>query len=575
MYKPYKKSVINFIISNSGTKFLYTKLTSPLFLTSTFFLILFALFTPIYEENDDVTITSIISGAYTGEPNPHPVYINIILGKFLAMLYRIYPDLNWYSTFLYGVAFISLLSLLSVVVNKIKSKLLLTFSVLFVFIFYLRFLLFFQYTTIAALAATSGIFLFLFLVNNNKGNTRFAYTIAYNLLFISSLIRDQAFYLIMILAIPIMIAVYIEHVLKRRAMIFFLLIVMLGVGVTRYIHDMSYDKNPGWNKFMQLQNPRGQLSSRDLYNYNQNKQIYDNANWNKNDYLMFNTWFYYNEATFSAKKIQFILSSIKYKNFNSIILRDTFSRFISSNLLILPFTLLVILISIANWPLIKNKVPFIATCFIGLFILIYFSYLGWLPQRVSLPIIFFIGSVGIYFTSKYNLLTLNKLGILKISFYIFSVSLILSFIPFYAYSSIENKNKIIEYQDIFKYLPDGKDKLIFIWDSSLPLQWLQPFDNYSRFKNRSIISGGWTQRTPHDLILLKKFNANNIYTALYENNNIYLIAIPQYTELLQIFMKEHYSKNVSFESLHNFKFTYFPYNDTKTQLYKVKLKNTP
>jgi len=222
----------------------------------------------------------------------------------------------------------------------------------------------------------------------------------------------------------------------------------------------------------------------------------------------------------------------------------------------------------------KRKTYFLATCSIGLFIFIYFSYLGKLPPRVSMSTLFFIGFSSLYFTSKYNF-TPSKLGIFQIPFYIFGISLIMAFIFTYAQNNIENKNKIVELQKTFQYLPSNKNSLVFIWDSSLPFQWIHPFDNYSRFKNRSIIFGGWTQRTPHDLLLLKKFGINNIYTALYENNNIYLLAIPQYTELLQIFMKEHYNKNIYFESLHNLKFTFFPYDYTKTQLYKVKLKNIP
>jgi len=52
---------------------------------------------------------------------------------------------------------------------------------------------------------------------------------------------------------------------------------------------------------------------------------------------------------------------------------------------------------------------------------------------------------------------------------------------FYAYSIIENKNKIVEMEKNFKYLPAGKDKLLLRWDS-FPVNWVQPFDNYSRFK---------------------------------------------------------------------------------------------
>ncbi|MBU3978199.1 hypothetical protein KKE68_00675 [Patescibacteria group bacterium] len=544
-------------------------------MTSTFFLVLFTLFTPTYEDVDDVAMTLIANGLYTGEPSAYLVFINIILGKFLTILYRIYPDWNWYSAFFYGVAFVSLFSILTVAINKIKSKALLAISLLFVFIFYLWFLLFLQFTTIAALAATSGIFLFLFLIGNNKGQSKFSYITTYSLLLVSSLIREDSFYLIIILAIPIIILTYKQHVLKRKTMIIFLLIVTLGVGTTKYIHNISYNKNSDWYKFMLLQKPRGQLSSYSIYNFDKNKQTYNEVGWSINDYFMFNIFLYHDESIFSVKKLQFILSSIKYKNFNPIILQDTLSRLISFNINSFPYILLVILISITGWSSIKNKTYFLATCSIGLFIFIYFSYLGRLPERIILPILFFIGFSGLYLTSKHNLLSLDKLGIFKITYYIFSISLILTFIFTYTQKSIENKNKIIEYQKIFKYLPDGKNKLVYIWNISLPLQWMSPFDNYSRYRNRSIITGGWTQRTPHDLLLLKRFNIDNIYTALYENNNIYLIAIPEYTELLQIFMKEHYHKNIYFVSLHNFKFTISPYDDAKPQLYKVLLKNTP
>lgn len=579
MYKQYKEIIINFIKSNSGIKFLYAKLTSPLFLTSTFFLILFTLFTPIYEESDDVTMTLITNGLYTGEPSPYLVYINIIPGKFLALLYRAYPNWNWYSAFLYGVAFISLLSLLSVVVNKIKSKLLLAISVLFVFIFYLRFLLFFQYTTIAALAATSGLFLFLFLVNNNKGNARFAYTIAYSLLFISSLIRDQAFYLITILAIPVIIITYKKHLSKRKVMIIFLLMVMLGVGTAKYIHYISYNKNSVWNKFMLLENPRGQLSGYGLYNYDQNKQVYNKTGWSKNDYLMFNTWFYYDEDTFSTKKLQFILSSIKYKNFNSIILNNTLSRFSSNTLSVLPFILLNVLISIATWPSIKNKTYFLTTCSIGLFIFIYFSYLGGLPQRVSLPILFFVGFSSLYFTSNHNS-KLNKLNISKtlppFLFYTLLYILlttILLFIAYYWLVNNENKKKIASFQTNYEQLPN-KDTLVVVWRPvTLHYSWLHPFDDYSKFRNHTILLGNWMIRTPHNTLLSKKFNINNIYIALYKHDNIYLVMLPSHTKLLQVFMKERYNKDVYFESIHRFKFSIEPYKSNDAQLFKVKLRD--
>lgn len=49
-----------------------------------------------FETNDDKFITEILSGAVTGEPEAHVVYVNYLLSAPLALLYRLMGQVPWY-----------------------------------------------------------------------------------------------------------------------------------------------------------------------------------------------------------------------------------------------------------------------------------------------------------------------------------------------------------------------------------------------------------------------------------------------------------------------------------------------
>lgn len=50
-----------------------------------------------FESNDDVVMLMISSGAYSGTPDYHLVFINVIYGLLLKSLYFILPGLEWYT----------------------------------------------------------------------------------------------------------------------------------------------------------------------------------------------------------------------------------------------------------------------------------------------------------------------------------------------------------------------------------------------------------------------------------------------------------------------------------------------
>ena len=57
-----------------------------------------------FETNDDVVMLMISSGAYSGTPDYHLVFINVIYGLLLKGLYFILPGLEWY-TILFSLFF--------------------------------------------------------------------------------------------------------------------------------------------------------------------------------------------------------------------------------------------------------------------------------------------------------------------------------------------------------------------------------------------------------------------------------------------------------------------------------------
>lgn len=58
--------------------------------------LLFRLFDPVFEGNDDITIVQFVNGS-CGSFDPHVVYQNYLLGVVFVNLYRLFPAFPWYS----------------------------------------------------------------------------------------------------------------------------------------------------------------------------------------------------------------------------------------------------------------------------------------------------------------------------------------------------------------------------------------------------------------------------------------------------------------------------------------------
>lgn len=131
---------------------------------------------PVFYLNDDVAMRSILSGAYTGTPNGHAVYMKYPLTGVLALLYRICGLVPWMELF-----FVSCILLCMYFFAGCFR--LPWIGYILAVAMYVPFVLYMHYTLVAALLAGTAIFL---LVKGDKGIKSWV------LLLLSFLIRSQA-----------------------------------------------------------------------------------------------------------------------------------------------------------------------------------------------------------------------------------------------------------------------------------------------------------------------------------------------------------------------------------------------
>lgn len=107
---------------------------------------------PVFYLNDDVTMRSILSGAYTGTPDGHAVYMQYPLTGMLAAFYRIIPVIPWLDLFFCGCIWLCMVLIAGSFEKKWLGSLLAS-------VIALPFFLYMHYTLVAALVAATTVLL--------------------------------------------------------------------------------------------------------------------------------------------------------------------------------------------------------------------------------------------------------------------------------------------------------------------------------------------------------------------------------------------------------------------------------
>lgn len=245
--------LVALFVSKKGVTFTY-----PLALGAWAIIFLFIswLLSISFETNDDVVMLMISSGAYSGTPDFHLVFINVIYGLLLKGLYFILPNLEWY-TILFSLLHIISFSIILWVYNKrITTAFGQLLLLLLLLVLQARFIVGLQFTTTAAIVACAGLSLYF-----ERG--KMVKFVGLFLFLIGSLIRFEAAMLCFGVYAPVMMFPLSGRIRSKRQFLntgLILSAILVLPVLARGVDAQVYKHNPEWRYYVDYNRVRGALN---------------------------------------------------------------------------------------------------------------------------------------------------------------------------------------------------------------------------------------------------------------------------------------------------------------------------
>ncbi len=115
----------------------------------------------VFDSTDDVGMCYVANGKVFGTPDCHLVFINAIYGSLLASLYTLLPKIEWYSILFLVIHVLSISTISLCVIRNNFNRLPKVVFLVTVYVFWIRCITGFQFTTTAGVACFAGCLLLL------------------------------------------------------------------------------------------------------------------------------------------------------------------------------------------------------------------------------------------------------------------------------------------------------------------------------------------------------------------------------------------------------------------------------
>lgn len=270
------------------------------------------LFNIKYEQVDDFIIYNLYSGL-DGTYNIHGIYIHPLICFILSLFFRIIPLINWHTIFLLLSQFICFTIIGYIILKKHNSGIAIVLYAIFASIFYSALLMLIQYTSVSALLILTSFFLLIYLIEQEE-KIRLKYKVLIFVLFtIGIMLRMQS----VIIIIPFLGIYLIYNIVKflrkdinkdKLIKIIKYYSIYILILITTYISSsIIYNLDSVYKEYMIYNDARATLHDITYVDYDNNKEIFDEIGWSKNDHYMFYTFGFGDENIFSKEKIQKVL----------------------------------------------------------------------------------------------------------------------------------------------------------------------------------------------------------------------------------------------------------------------------
>ena len=265
-----------------------------------------------YEQVDDFIIYNLYSGL-DGTYNLHGIYIHPLICLIISMLYRIIPIINWHSIFLLSMQFICFTLIGYTILKKHNNELAIILYIAFASIFYTTLLMLIQYTSVAALLIITSFILFIDRVEKEEKVKIKKSILIFILYMIGIMTRMQS----LLIVIPFMGLYFFINIIKYKyktiqkdkivTIIKYYTVYLLITLVVLISTNIIYNSNQVYKNYMEYNDIRSTLHDIIYVDYNENKEIFDEIGWSKNDHYMFYTFNFGDENIYSKDNLQKIL----------------------------------------------------------------------------------------------------------------------------------------------------------------------------------------------------------------------------------------------------------------------------
>ena len=246
-----KKNIFIKILSNKWFVLLF----------NTAFFVIMAWLLPIhFEENDDAIMCMIANGHYSGTPDGHLVFINAIYGWVIAGLYMVADIVEWYSLSFCVLHILAMSVIMYILLNKMKVAIWLKLVfIAFAYIYWIRIIIAFQFTTTTGLLCFSGCLALLQSAQStNCSNNGINYKwliVGVTAVFVASMIRFHAAALVGLLCFPM----FLEALIRERRYVLWIAVLLVLVLVGKYADGLFY-QSPDWAYYREYNSVRGTIN---------------------------------------------------------------------------------------------------------------------------------------------------------------------------------------------------------------------------------------------------------------------------------------------------------------------------
>ena len=563
-------------------------------MTAFLFAIVFAIFTPAYQTNDDVVMSMIASGNGVGlAPDEHIIFSHVSIGFMLKTLYTWAPDVSWYAIYLFAVQFLAQASLLYAMLTW-------RYTLRHVQLFYLCFatvgihlLVTLQFTSVAFFAVESGAIVALTAVCRRADDPTLRpwrmLAVGVGLMVLGSMVRLDSYYAAAAIVVPP--AAFIGWRVSRgatagaqvwRPAIAAAILTQVLVSGLSYVHLKYYEADAGWREFLEFNPLRVKFNDYQWIQYTrETRSVFDRVKWSENDHAMIDKFYFDDPNVFSVENLRTITTGFPWvkarANWRNI--GHWWSQILHDNSLWPIWLLLPVYVWFARnrrWAL---QVIGVATlAIVGM--LFCLMWLKMPPARVYYPMFSFqllvalLGIRGGTADKRSNttsslwlhvhlgrprtdrpqeaatgwgftcpLMSVMGAGAVILA----AIGAIFGDYRIYRYSREAMKtNQSVK--EAFAEIAPKDDELFVCWGSCFPFEAILPLDSPRVLGNTRMLILGWTQQSPVNRAMKERFHIADLARDLYANPKLFLVSSDDLNAYYSTFAREHQQVELDWES---------------------------